>query len=307
MFSGIDPASPILEVACGSDYLFDSMPASTKEMFGKSWIHTDGNKELIESNKRRHPERDYKVQDMRALTEPDGSVDLLVSLSGLDCIGYNHLEDALREFSKVLKNGGKFVHILDWLGNPQFYRSFRNTRPEIFIHGAQEIPTDDDDDPLFKGRIEFGDFILPKASYQRFFRLLNEEGKRLIKSSMDYNFEDPQIRITESMLKIGELVKKTITSSEYFWLPWHNSFNNILREKGKKFFSSCNTHLVWGQYLGPPQPFQQERFVYVMRRGILSTAEMQPHQHVQLQDGSKVQTDGNVLERMELVIFVGEK
>jgi SAM-dependent methyltransferase len=88
----------------------------------------DASAEAVAAARRRHPELDARVADVRALPFDDGSFDVVVSTSTLDHFGSrDEVGAALRELHRVLAPGGLAVVTLDNPRNPLV--ALRNALP----------------------------------------------------------------------------------------------------------------------------------------------------------------------------------
>jgi SAM-dependent methyltransferase len=91
-------------------------------------VAIDASPAAVEAARRRHPELDARVADVRALPFEDGSFDVVVSTSTLDHFQARaDIDTALRELRRVLTPGGFAVVTLDNPWNPLV--ALRNALP----------------------------------------------------------------------------------------------------------------------------------------------------------------------------------
>jgi SAM-dependent methyltransferase len=91
-------------------------------------VAIDASRAAVEAARRRHPELDARVADVRALPFADGSFDVVVSTSTLDHFAARaDIDMGLRELHRVLAPGGLVVVTLDNPWNPLV--ALRNALP----------------------------------------------------------------------------------------------------------------------------------------------------------------------------------
>ncbi|MBI4226656.1 MAG: class I SAM-dependent methyltransferase, partial [Candidatus Omnitrophica bacterium] len=79
---------------------------------GVTWIETDRHEDQLPTSRQFETQR--QIATLPALPEiPDESVDAVIGLSVLDAIPQSQLPAALAAMARVLRPGGKIIHILD--------------------------------------------------------------------------------------------------------------------------------------------------------------------------------------------------
>jgi SAM-dependent methyltransferase len=93
----------------------------------------------VAAARERYPELDATVGDVRDLTYPDSSFDVVVSNSTLDHFAsFSEIERALRELRRVLARGGTVVVTLDNALNPLV--ALRNLLPLRLLQRVRLVP-----------------------------------------------------------------------------------------------------------------------------------------------------------------------
>ena len=102
-------------------------------------VAIDTSAEAVAAARRRHPQLDARVGDVRALPFEDGSFDVVVSTSTLDHFrSHAEVGTALRELRRVLAPGGLAVVTLDNPWNPLV--ALRNALPFRPLARARLVP-----------------------------------------------------------------------------------------------------------------------------------------------------------------------
>ena len=105
----------------------------------QAFVAIDASPETVAAARRRHPELDTRVADVRALPFADESFDVVISTSTLDHFPSRAgVEAALRELHRVLVPGGLAVVTLDNPRNPLV--ALRNALPFRPLAGVRLVP-----------------------------------------------------------------------------------------------------------------------------------------------------------------------
>jgi arsenite methyltransferase len=98
------PGESVIDIGCGPGYLSESMAEAVSP--GGRVLGLDISKDILEFARRRNanPSLSYRQGDAMALSEPDGSFDVAVSMQVLEYIPDADL--GMREMARVLKPGG---------------------------------------------------------------------------------------------------------------------------------------------------------------------------------------------------------
>jgi len=91
------PNEKLLDVGCGSGILYEYLPPEIR----RNYIGVDFTPEFIELCKKRYPEGNWKIEDVRNLSFPDNSFYLVNSTTVLQHI--LEWKDAAKEFVRVSK------------------------------------------------------------------------------------------------------------------------------------------------------------------------------------------------------------
>jgi SAM-dependent methyltransferase len=102
-------------------------------------VGIDVSTDVVEAARRRYPELDARVADVRALPFADGDFDVVVSNSTLDHFDSKaELHQAIAEIARVLAPGGVLVLTLDNPLNPLV--ALRNALPFRWLHAVRLVP-----------------------------------------------------------------------------------------------------------------------------------------------------------------------
>ena len=101
-------------------------------------VGVDASAAAVEASRRRYPELQAEVGDVRALPFEDGSFDAVVSNSTLDHFAtIEELERGIAELGRVLAPGGILVITLDNRANP--FVALRNALPSRLLRGLRLV------------------------------------------------------------------------------------------------------------------------------------------------------------------------
>lgn len=106
----------VIEFGAGSGALYDmiegSLPRNTR------WLETDQIPYFMKLDRSRRPEQ--ALVELPNIPLDDNSADATVALSVFDTLSPSVLEGSLEEISRVLNDGGRFVHVIDLAPNTDF-------------------------------------------------------------------------------------------------------------------------------------------------------------------------------------------
>lgn len=124
----VGPDDHVLDIACGS-----GLALVVAQCRGARVAGIDAAEGLVHIARRRLPDGDVQVGDMNALPWPDDTFDVVASFNGI----WAGCEPAMREASRVLASGGRFV--IGFWGNPRQMDLVRSWGAAL----AELLPPDD--------------------------------------------------------------------------------------------------------------------------------------------------------------------
>jgi arsenite methyltransferase len=133
------PGEAVIDIGCGPGYLSESMAEAVAP--GGRVLALDISKDILEFAQRRNdkPWLSYRQGDAMALSEPDGSFDVAVSMQVLEYIPDADL--GMREMARVLKPGGRaLVVATDW--DALVWHSENPPRMKQVLHAWERHCTD---------------------------------------------------------------------------------------------------------------------------------------------------------------------
>lgn len=126
----------ILEIGSGVGELVENLIPQYRDMIQQS----DAVSETVELNKNKHPDSNIVQANVYRLPFNDATFDGIVGFSSFDTFG--DLNSAIREMKRVLKPGGRIIHLLDSVANNEAIIANFESRDE-FVPFLLANPGDD--------------------------------------------------------------------------------------------------------------------------------------------------------------------
>lgn len=223
-----------LEIGCGTGNLFRMIEGFIAS-HDIDWLQLEAHGGFITHAKSLSPEGQYVFGTVYNLPFPDDSIDVVCSLASYDT--FMRLDRALKETARVLKPGGKFIHLLDVCPD---------LSPIAEDLAAAKIPhkvVESVDYKKFKSQID--EIYLYKE-------LTEKQQARFDKKMQKIGLDDER-----SLDRLQKLEKKTSVP-----LDAHEYFEVKLVSCLKPHFKNIQTGEITGRFVGPAGECHRHKGVY---------------------------------------------